>query len=95
MITDIILLIIGSIIYLISSFFAAISWTIPSQMTDALEFFFAKIHNVDFLVPADTLMAALGVYLTFLLFWYSIKIILWVYHLIRHGQKSDPAKMHK
>jgi len=94
MITDVILLLIGGIIYLISGFFAAISWAIPTQVIDAIEFFFAQINDVNIFLPLDTVMQALGAYLTFITFWYSVKIIIWTYHLIRHGKETKPAKLH-
>lgn len=89
MIIDIFLLILGKILFIISGFFAAISWAIPVQVVNAIEFFFSKLHNVDIFVPMDTLMLALGVYITFIVFFAGIKIIMWVYHIIRHGGDVD------
>lgn len=85
MITDIFLFVIGGIIYALSSILGAITWTIPSQIADAISWAFSQLHYLDIFFPVDTLMQAIGFYITFLALYYGIKITMWTYHLIRHG----------
>lgn len=94
MITGILLWIIGSILQLISSIFAVITWALPSQFFDALTWIFTKLHSWDLFVPTQTVVQALTVMITFTGFWYFTKIILWTYHLIRHGGNVKPEKIH-
>lgn len=93
MITSFLLFFMGLILQIIGLIFGAISWALPPQIFDAIEFFFAKIHSLDFLFPTETFMEALGVLITFFVGWYTVKIVLWGYHLIRHGAKASPAKV--
>lgn len=94
MITDLILWLIGSILMLVSGIFAGITWILPAQFFDALTWIFDKLHNVDLFVPTQTVVQALAVMISFTGFWYFIKIILWTYHLIRHGGNVKPEKIH-
>lgn len=89
MITSLILFFAGVVIQIVGSIFAAISFTIPNQIIDAISFWFSKLHQLDFILPMDDVMTAFGIYLTFIVLYYTIKVIMWAYHIVRHGGDTD------
>lgn len=90
MITNIFLHIMAFLIGLPSHILASLSYSIPAKVVDSITFFFAQLHNIDFLVPMQTFMQVIGSYITFVLIWYTALIALWVYGLIRHGGNTKP-----
>lgn len=94
MITSTFLFIIGLVLNVLASFLGALTFLIPIQITEAIEWAFSQLAYLDFLLPMNTLMTVLGVFVTFLVYWYSTKIILWIYHLMRHGSNTSVAKTH-
>lgn len=93
MIISFILFFFGIIIQIIAGILGAVTWLLPHQVTDAVTWLFAQFHIFDFLIPMDDFMAALGAYLTFLGFWYSIKLIMHAYHVVRHGGSVATPKV--
>lgn len=78
MITSFLLLIGGIFLNLVAFLFSIIDWTIPSEVSDMLAYFTQNLGYANAFFPINTLLQALTVYLTFLLAWYSIKLIQWV-----------------
>jgi Na+-transporting NADH:ubiquinone oxidoreductase subunit NqrD len=81
---------------MITSFFlsivvAIISWiaqvfpigSLPSQIPDAISYFYHVLPIIDYLIPINTLFVALGYAISFHLIVYGGLFAIWVYDKIR------------
>jgi len=78
---------------MIGGILGAITWVIPTEIIDAIEFFFAKIHYWDWIFPVDEIMTVIGYAISLASFYYTVKLILWLYHLVRHGGNTETPKL--
>lgn len=93
MITDLILYIIGSFVGLISSAFSLVNFAIPSGFVDASQYFVSKLSYLAGFINIADILSAVGWFLTFTTYWYSIKLVLWVFSLIPWFGKSVSPKL--
>lgn len=89
MIVSLFLWLFGFVLWLFNIIFGSIPFSLPANFISSVEYFFAQLKYADILIPVNTLMQALGVWLTFIATYYSVKIFMWIYHVIRHGGDSD------
>jgi len=85
MLIDALIFLAGVILKSIAVGFNFISFGIDDRIIEALIWVFDKIGYLNFFFPVATLMSALGVFITFLSYYYGMKLTLWVYGLIRSG----------
>lgn len=93
MIIDAFLYLAGSLLYLIGAAFSVISFIVPSGFRDSLEYFISKLAYMENFFPVSTLMTALGIILSFLGFWYTIKVIAWAVNFLPGFKTSTGPKM--
>lgn len=90
MITDFILVLIGSFIALISGALSLISFVMPQAVFQSISYFIGFLDYASGIINITELMAAIGVLLSFYGIMYSVKIILLIYHAIPFfGKKVD------
>lgn len=82
MIISAILYIVGAFVTLVSSAFSAISYAIPGNFQTAIHYFFGYLGYLRGVLPIDNILTAMGSFITFLTYWYAIKLILWIYSLV-------------
>lgn len=93
MITDIILYVVGSFVALIAEAFKLINFAIPSQFVDASNYFISKLSYLSGFINVSDILSAVGWFLTFTTYWYSIKLVLWVFSLIPWFGKNISPKL--
>jgi len=91
------LVIVGFSLQLIALVLTPLRWAFPEGVTNAFSWLFDNLHEIDILFPTETLILVLIAFLQFLFWFYLAKIIMWLYHLVRHGgsAKFPGIKTHK
>jgi hypothetical protein len=82
MIIDAFLYLASAVIGIVTFVAGSFSMVYPVEVKNSLEYFFGKFAVLENFFPVSTLMTALGTILTFLGFWYGLKLVLWVIGLI-------------
>lgn len=93
MITDVILYVLGSFVALVGNAFSLIQFAIPQQFVDAVGYFVSKLAYISGFINVPDILAAIGWLLTFITYWYIVKLILWVFSLIPWFGKSISPKL--
>lgn len=93
MLIDIILYLVGSFVALIQGALGLISITIPDQFINSIYFFTAKLSYLEGFLNIPDILSATGWFLTFTTYWYSVKVILWVFGLVPWFGKSVSPKV--
>jgi hypothetical protein len=96
MITSLLFYIIGFFLSLIVWLLNTIKFIIPIEITNGIAYFAGYLVYVRGFIDVDTLVTALGTYLTFLAFYYTIKIGLWLFgHMPWVGKHSEMPKINR
>lgn len=82
MITDIFIYIIGSFVALVANAFVSIGTIFPTQILNAISSLFQYVNYLNGILPMDTIMLALSIYIKVAIFYYAVKLILFVFSLI-------------
>lgn len=82
MIISALIYITGAFLNLIYVLFSAISFTIPDEISDSLTYFLSYFVYANGIIPVATLMSALGTIVSFMMLMYTIRIVLFTYHLL-------------
>lgn len=94
MIISTLLWVVGLIIKILAWILSGITWVIPEQVITAIAWVFDQLRVLDFIVPMQTVMLVLSSFITFLIFFYTFKLMMWSYHLVRHGSDHKTPKTH-
>lgn len=70
------------IIKLMTFLFGQLAFVIPVNITNAVTYFLSYLGYLGYILPVNTLMQAVGVYLTFLGVWYTLRIIQWMLQIL-------------
>jgi hypothetical protein len=79
MIVDILIIIVGSVLFLIRGLFAVFTYVIPTAATDSITWAFSQLAYVQALFPVDTLLEVLTAFLAFILLYFSFRLVLFIY----------------
>lgn len=73
MIIDVLFLLVSTFFNLLFIILASFNFLLPVQVEDAITWAFSYAYYLDLVLPVATLMWAFGVFLTFMIFWFSTK----------------------
>ena len=66
-----------------------------SEISDAITYFISHLAYAHYFFPVDTLMEAFGYVLSFLMFWYTVKMVLFMFSFAPFvGRKIDLPTLH-
>jgi hypothetical protein len=83
MIVDIFYLIAGTFLQIVGWLFGLLDFVFPTQkLTTSITFMFSNLKYFGGFIDLPTLGIVIGVFLTFLTFWYSYKLILFIINII-------------
>lgn len=79
MLVDIVLYLASIILFGFGLVLQTIGFVIPDGIEDALAYFFSSFNIYQGVFPVSTLMSAVGIYFSFLVALYSVKIALFLF----------------
>lgn len=98
MIFDMLFWLAGTMLWLLSSLLATVSFVFPIQIQDAIIYFMGYLNYLNGFIDINTLLTAIGVYILAFSSIYLIKTILWAWgHMPWIGKhiKLPTQKHHK
>lgn len=95
MITNILQYIAGTFVATVNSTFGIFNYFIPDEFSNSILYFLSYLRYLNIIFPVDTLMACIGTFISFLMSWYGIKLILWIASFFRSSIGKGVPKLEK
>lgn len=85
----------GGIINIFAAILSVIPLVVPVDFQNSVAYFAGYINYVGGIVNLPTTMGALAFFMNFLVAWFTFKVIMFVFHLIRpNPHKNAPIAAH-
>lgn len=82
MILDTLILLSSSILFVLIQLMQGITFVIPNEINDSVNYILGYFGYIQSIFPVEVAFTALGIYLNFILLYYTFKIAKWVYSIL-------------